>query len=385
MSEPETYIIKENEFSIDNINLYLVNIKNILIKMNIKLDSQEINKFLADSLNNSLFDNKYNKDTAFQSIMDKWDDINIGPIENYIREFNEQQKYKYYVNIEDVIYLVFYKQIKYTREIIEEVMQYLNFGVNPIYIYTFIIQSFYDDPIVTKSYMYLIGKIRDLINDEKINVFLDKEIIEKLDKILSIIFAHDDEFNKLMLKILEDRIKFIKEGIITTTLGYPNNYNCKESDLETDKSLIKIKERKKEENNKDIEVLEKIFYKQKCETLFKKRPLILNDVFYRQMVELLSSEPVVNLELWLAFILFLYKKFDFKYEEFKPKIDAIVDSKGVQFNDYKPKLDYYDDISVPKYDYSNKKQQEGGGNSYFNKYLKYKSKYLMLKIKTKIN
>ena len=154
----ETYIIKDNELSIDNINEYLVNIKNILIKMNIKLDSQEINKFLALSLNNSLFsliDTNYNKNLSFQILYDNWEDVTktIPNVEKQIRQFNKEQDYEYYVNIEDVIYLVFYKQIKYVNEIINEITQYLNFGVNPVYIYTFIIQSFYDEPSYIENYI----------------------------------------------------------------------------------------------------------------------------------------------------------------------------------------------------------------------------------------
>ena len=71
-------------------------------------------------------------------------------------------------------YYEFYKQIKYTREIIAETLQYLNFGVNPIYIYTFVIQSFYDETLLYDNYIYFIGKLRDVLNDEKINSFLDK-------------------------------------------------------------------------------------------------------------------------------------------------------------------------------------------------------------------
>ena len=380
-----TYIIKDNKFNIDDIVTYLVNIKNVLIKMNIKLDSQEINKFLADSLNNSLFEGKYNKDTAYDELVAKWDTINLEPIENQIRTFNLQQNYEYYVNFEDVVYLVFYKQIKYTKEIIEEVIQYLNFGVNPIYIYTFIIQSFYDDPVVFNSYIYFIGRIRDTIKDEKINVFLDKTIVEKLEKILNIIYANDSNFNKLIVDILSDRIKFIKDGIIVTTLSYPNNYNCKETDIKKGIISTKPKGHKSENENKDIEVLEKHFYKLKCQVLFEKRQLELNDNFYTKLGNLLSTEPLINLELWLGFILFLYKKFEFDYQnEFEQKINGIVDAKGDIFKDYKPKLDYYDDLNVPEYNYENK-QQKGGTYIYFNKYLKYKSKYMKLKINKKIN
>jgi hypothetical protein len=386
MSEEETYIIKENTFSIDNIIPYLVNIKNILIKMNIKLDSQEINKFLAESLNNSLFGYRYNKNTAFQFIIDNWNEItsNKGTIENQIREFNKKENYKYYVNMEDVVYLAFYKQINYTREIIAEALQYLNFGVNPIYIYTFIIQSFYDEKLLYDNYIYFIGKLRDDINDEKINSFLSKNTVEKLEKIMKTIFENDIEFNKLMSDIFNDRISFIKEGIITTTLSYPNNYNCKEIKSDTDNKNIKTKEPKKTQVEHDIEKLETHFYKLKCDVLFKKRQFNLSETFYQQINELFPSENSIKLDLWLAFVLFLYKKFDFKYEEFKTKIDPLIDSKGADFKEYKPNLDYFDDLKVPKYEYVSK-TQIGGNKSYHSKYLKYKTKYLNLKIKKTIN
>jgi hypothetical protein len=376
MSE-ETYIIKSNDFAIDNINSYLENIKNILIKMNIKLDSQEINKFLAISLNNSLFtliDSNYNKNLSFQLIHDNWEEItkNIPNIEQQIRNFNKEQNYEYYVNIEDVTYLRFYKQIKYVTEIINEVIQYLNFGVNPVYIYTFIIQSFYDETSFIENYIYFIGEIKKKINDPNINIFLGEEIIAKLNVILRVIFEYDTEFNKLMESIFSDRIQFIKKGIITSTLSYPNNYNCQEKIIDN-KDSIKIKTEKKQ--NRDIEELERHFYKLKCEMLFKKRPFLLSDKFYFNVHEL-ANVPVINREIWLGFILFLYKKFEFKYDDFKAKIIELINTYGLN-NNYIPELDYFEDLNVPKYEY--KEPQTGGNNRFFIKYLKYKSKYIKLK------
>ena len=374
----ETYIIKDNELSIDNINEYLVNIKNILIKMNIKLDSQEINKFLALSLNNSLFsliDTNYNKNLSFQILYDNWEDVTktIPNVEKQIRQFNKEQDYEYYVNIEDVIYLVFYKQIKYVNEIINEITQYLNFGVNPVYIYTFIIQSFYDEPSYIENYIYFISEIKKRINNPKITGFLTDENIEKLNHILRVIFNYDVEFNKLMESIFSDRIKFIKEGIIISTLSYPNNYNCQEK--ESDKEgLIKIKTDKKKQN-KDIEILEKHFYKLKCEMLFKKRPF-LSEKFYGEVSNILSNQTIINLELWLGLVLFLYKKYDFKYEDFKSNIEGIIKDNQLT-DDYIPKLDYFDDLNVPKYEYKN--IQSGGSNIYLRKYIKYKARYIKLK------
>ena len=240
MSQDQEFLINEIDFNIDNINQYLNNIKHILIKMNIQLDSQEINKFLAQSLNSSLFDNKFNKETAFNFIIEQNNNTsNIESIKTQIREFNNEQKYEYYVNMEDVQYLVFYKQIKYVREIINEIIQYLNYYVNPVYIYTFIIQSFYDEPRIVTNYIYFIKKIRENLNNDKINKFLEDSKISKLNKILENIYTFDEEFSKLNILNFNNRIKFINKGIIISTLGYPNNYNCQETKL-GDKS-IKVK------------------------------------------------------------------------------------------------------------------------------------------------
>lgn len=378
MTEEETYIIKTNEFSINTINPYLVNIKNILIKMNIKLDSQEINKFLALSLNNSLFvtiDNAYKKEESFNILYENWDKVieTIPIIETQIRTFNKEQHYEYFVNIEDVMYLVFYKQIKYVREIINEIIQYLNFSVNPVYIYTFIIQSFYDEKSFTENYITFLIDIRKKINDPKINNFLDDDILSKLSKILYIIYEYDTEFEDLMKNIFTDRIEFIKKGIITSTLSYPNNYNCQEKE-KSDTEIV-IKARTDKTHKRNIEELETHFYKLKCEMLFKKRPFLLDGKFNNDLQTLLN-EPVINRELWLGFILFLYKKFDFNYSELEKQITDLVNSHGLNLN-YIPNLDYFDDLNVPKYEYIN--GQKGGNNTYFEKYLKYKTKYLKLK------
>lgn len=380
MSE-ETYIIKSNDFAIDNINSYLVNIKNILIKMNIKLDSQEINKFLAISLNNSLFsmiDANYNKNLSFQLIYDNWEEVSktISSIEEQIRNFNKDQDYEYYVNMEDVTYLVFYKQINYVTKIINEIIQYLNFGVNPVYIYTFIIQSFYDENTFIENYIFFISEIKKKINDPNINVFLKDEIIAKLNQILRIIYAFDSEFNELMKSIFSNRIQFVKKGIITSTLSYPNNYNCQQKENDDE---ISNKTKTEKQQNRDIEVLETQFYKLKCDMLFKKRPFLLSDKFYEDVQKLVDN-PVINREIWLGFILFLYKKFEFKYEDFKVKIEDLINKQGLN-HDYMPELDYFEDLNVPKYEY--KKPQTGGNNHFFTKYLKYKAKYIKLKNKFK--
>jgi len=62
---------------------------------------------------------------------------------------------------------------------------------------------------------------------------------------MKIIFENDVDFNKLMSDIFNDRISFIKEGIITTTLNYPNNYNCKEIKVIPIVKLLKQKNQKK--------------------------------------------------------------------------------------------------------------------------------------------
>ena len=379
MSQEQEFLINQIQFNIDNINQYLNNIKHILIKMNIQLDSQEINKFLAQSLNNSLFDNKFNKDTAFNFIIEQDNNtVNIESIKIQIREFNKEQKYEYYVNIEDVQYLVFYKQIKYVREIINEIIQYLNFYVNPVYIYTFIIQSFYDEPRIVTNYIYFIKKIRENLNNDKINKFLEDSKISKLNKILENIYTFDEEFSKLNILNFNNRIKFIKEGIIISTLSYPNNYNCQENKLGNNsikvKHLDKYSQDENDNYNKDIENLEKEFYTLKCEILFKLRPIKLDEQFNNKINDVLLNDSIITLDLWLGFILFLYKKFNFKHDEFNKIINDMIKANNLDEN-YNLKLDYFEDLTIAKYEYTN---QDGCNISYFKKYLKYKTKYLNL-------
>lgn len=355
----KTYEINDIEFELNNIVEYLNNIKHVLIKMNIKLDSQEINKFLAETLNNELFDKNFNNETAYDvlitKINDENEDENINLIEEQIRKFNTEQNYKYYVNIEDVFYITFYKQIKYIKNIISQIDNYLKFNIKHIYIYTFLIQSLYDEPLIYKNYIFCLKKIN--------NSFLQKINIEHLEKILNNIFKYDNSFRELLEKQIKERLEFIKKGIIITTLNYTKNYNCRE-DKEESESESKTKSKVDAYADRDIENLEKKFYVEKCELLNKKREIIFDKTFENIYNELINNS--IDTDLWFGFILFLYKKFNLK----KDILDKISN------DEYKPSVDFFDDLKF------NKSIQLGGNsNNYYNKYLKYKQKYISLKNK----
>jgi hypothetical protein len=354
----KTYEIDNIEFEINNIVDYLNNIKHVLIKMNIKLDSQEISKFLAETLNNELFDKNFKNETAYDvltsKINDETKDENINLIEKQIREFNKSQYYKYYVNIEDVFYITFYKQIKYIKNIISQIDNYLKFNIKNVYIYTFLIQSLYDEPLVYKNYIYCLKKIK--------NDFINTFNIEHVEIILNHIFKYDNSFKDLMEKQIKERLEFIKKGIVITTLNYIKNYNCRED--KDDDSKSETKSNLNAYADRDIENLEKKFYIEKCELLNKKREIIFDKNFDDIYNQLINNN--INKDLWFGFILFLYKKFNLK----KDVLDKIIN------NDYKPDVDFFDDLKF------NKSIQIGGNIDYYHKYLKYKNKYILLKNKT---
>ena len=358
------------EFSIKNIVPYLENIKNTLLSMNIRLDSHEINNFLATSLNTALFklfNSDYKKEMTFQIIYDNLEGVanNIPEVEIKIREFNKKEEYKYYVNMEDIQYIVKYKRMTFIQKMLQSVNGYLQFNVNPIYIYTFVMQYIYDTDVILNDYIELTNDILSKTTNGNVKEFLTEDILYNLKLLLGILYNSDEEFKGLMKEIYDKRISFIKEGIITSSLNYYNNYNCDKS-----KHQIIKEYHGTEKEYSNIENLEKEFYESKCKTLFKKRQLEINENFTTQINEIIHK--IINKELWFAFVLFLYKKFEFEYDDLMNKLSLA---------EYKPNLDDFSDIDVPNYDYKKQKPQTGGNNIYYEKYIKYKAKYLKLKNK----
>lgn len=396
-----------DKFSIENLQNFLSETKDILIKMNILLDTNEINKCLSTSLNRELLKNNIDNENIFNHINNDWDNIStlIPTIENNVREFNKSENYKYYVDMEEVLYIMFYRQIKYVKNILNDTIKYLNSNVNLIYIYTFVIQAFYDEPIIySENYMFILGKLletADYSDMIKLKDFFSPQSIKKLTIILKLLYDVDGEFIELIKKIDQDKITFIKIDIEVPTSNSNNNFNCSSSDelpndqieKKDDETLRKLKETKDSKETikylltsidykktRDIELIEKDFYKLKCDLLFRKREIDLESL-YKQLNSLFNSDNIITKELWLGFMLYLYKKFIFDFELFSKNIIEKLSEYSLT-EDYHPKINTFKDLNLPDRIYMEKDQT--GGSNYLNdkyrrKYLKYKAKYLQIK------
>jgi hypothetical protein len=311
-------------------------------------------------------------------------------IEEQIRNFNQSQDYKYYVDMEEVYYIVFYKQIEYVKKILAETILYLNSNVNLIFIYTFIIQALYDEPTVfSQNYIYILSKLvttGDYSGVNTIKDFFADVKIKKLGEILSLIYSADNEFKTLIEKNRSDKIEFISRDIVIPVDEKYNNFNCSSENQDSVIEKSQIKKYKKENSTnlntqpsetRDIEIIEKEFSKLKCMMLFKERDIDI-DCVKAGLSGILSGEQIIR-ELWLGFMLFLFKKFSFSFDEFKKIVEELIKEKEYQDN-YNLSLDTFQDLDLPDSFYV--KGQVGGnnnGNMYLRKYLKYKAKYLKMK------
>ncbi len=385
MSQDNMESILEKQFTIDIIEQYLTNIKNALVKMNILLDTHEINKCLADSLNRVLLQNIIDIETIYSNMLSNWDLVSnsIPIIEEKIRKFNINNNYKYYVNKQEVFYLVFYNQIKYIKKILQELNFYLNSKINLIFIYTWLIQSIYDKPEITLKYIFILGKEikqEQYLNSETMSDFLSEEKIKILGKMLEIIYLSDTKFIDLNEQLSNEKISFISTDIKIPVNQEKNNPNCLKKDI-VGKKILDIDKKLDPSTRRfsqgiiDIEELEKKFNKLKCELLFEKRPIDLSTI-YKNINFIL--ENVITKELWMGFLLFLYKKFTFNFDEFKKNIESVLISLSYS-EDYFPNIDTFKDLAVGDSVYLSK--QLGGNHNYFAKYLKYKTKYFEMKIK----
>jgi hypothetical protein len=223
---------------------------------------------------------------------------------------------------------------------------------------------------------------------EKLKNFFTIEKINKIYEMIKLIFSCDTDF-----------IKFLETS--------------KKSKLDEEKENNEIE---KFDNFNDIELFERNFNKQKRELLLsiKKRKLSIDNLFknerqrddiffnkfnYDVFKESKSNEteniPTINdiisnldNDMWNAFNLFIYKKFDIDKNIYMQKINEI---SGQSLDPLI--IDYFNDLDVPfkvdlgittKNNEGIRSNQygtilEGGNNNYLKKYLKYKEKYLNLK------
>ena len=366
------------EFTIDNISTYLTHNKNILVGMNLGLDSHEISNSLTSSLNRSLIGTKTKLSEIYDSIANNFDDMTnkVKIIEEKIKEFNIEQKLGYFIDVDNIIILVFYKQFIYIQKLILEIHNSIISNINLVYINFYLISKLYDEPDkISSNYIDILKKLINNPNFEnqygnRLKEFLNSNSLDIIFNIIKIIYNSDNEFSKLIDDLKKDKIDEYKK----------NNINDRsESYEEIEKEFKKISGGA----DSEADVFNKIEIKysnKKNYILLQKRNIDISNLLNLDNINLILQESI-SIELWHGYNLFIYKRFNYDFKDYQSKINQIIIEK--HFDEiYLLNLDYLNDLNVPDAGIL-LPSVIGGSNdlndSYYSKYIKYKNKYITLK------
>lgn len=140
-------------------------------------------------------------------------------IENKISNFNSEQKFEYFIDIEKIMYVVFFKQIVYIKKIINDVYNYINSNINLVFVYSYLISKLYNElETITSNYIFILNKIIDDVSflsnyDDRLKKFLAHDIINKIYTIIKIIFNVDGDFIKLIEELENKKMDEYKKTI----------------------------------------------------------------------------------------------------------------------------------------------------------------------------
>lgn len=370
---------KFSEFSIDTIPIYLKDTKEKLINMGIPLDRYEISKSLTISLNRMLMGDKTELINVYDSMMKNFDEIGnkIKSIEEKIEKFNSEQKFEYFIDPEKILYIVFFKQIVYVKTSITDVQDYINSNINLVFIYSYLISKLYNEPNkVSSNYIFILNKIiadtTFLSNyDEKLKKLIAPEIIDKIFTIIKIIYNADIDFIKLLEEFENKKLEEYKKN---NSIDYSDSYK------EIEKEAKNIKG-----GMVDIYNIENNFQKTRNFMFVQKRIINIQELYNPDTLDIILQNGI-SIELWFGYNLFIYKRFEFNFDEYQSNVNGIIKAKGLEQN-YLLSLNYLNDINAPD---AGILPMTGGNTTalnksnslninYYSKYIKYKNKYLKLK------
>jgi hypothetical protein len=357
--------------SIDEIPEFLDTVKNHYLNLRLNLDRNEISRLITKTLNVALLGYITQENEIFDLFMGSYEDIKkkVKIIIKKIREFNKKCKFEYWVDLDKIVYILWFKEIKFVRNIIVDISQNLEYQLNIVHINSYLIDKLYNDPKYTKYYVKILIMLIEkdngtfLSNDKLKNFFSTDKIYKMYDMIKAVLYCDSDLMD------------FIEK--------------CKNIKLEKEKEN---NDQNRIDNFNDIEEIENQFRREKKKLLTspEKRNLNIDTLFKENQKnnkdEEISSikDIIVDLDddTWNAFNLFIYKKFNFDIVRYIEQTNKII-----QEPLSKLRLDYFDDLEVPFTVRINPGQNDdqgtilqGGNSIYLKKYLKYKEKYLKLKI-----
>lgn len=374
------------EFSIENIDKFLNENKNILVNMNLSLDSHEISKSLTGSLNRSLMGNKTKLSEVYDYISNNFDEISskVKTIEDKIKEFNNQQKSGYFIDPDNILLLVFFKQFVYIKKLILEISAAISTHINLIFIYTYLISKLYDQPHITSNYIFIIQKMikeenfdrdycgvfknfdKDYCNEFK--NFIGENNINKINFIIQNIYQSDTSFEKLVEELKNKKIEeYIKINIV--------DHSDSEEKIKSEYKNIKGGE---SDSDKFYNIEQKYII-EKNYILVTKRDIDISILYTEDFLNFILKDSI-SVELWFGYNLFIYKRFNFNFNDYQTKINEFIKNK--LDNIYLLNVDYLKDLDVPDAGILLPSMIGGFDNKnkyYRDKYLKYKNKYLALK------
>jgi hypothetical protein len=398
------------EFTIDNISKYLNYNKQLLIGMNLSLDSHEISKSLTSSLNRFLIGNKTKISDLYDSLLNNFEEITNKQtiIENQIKQFNTEQKFNYFIDIDNIIILVFYKQFIYIKKLILQIENAIKSNINLVFINFFLISKLYDEPEkVSSNYIYILRKMLensksnyDISNEHssRLKDFLNINSLDIISNIINVIFKLDVDFQKIIDELKNEKIEEYKKINI---VEYSDSYKEIESEF---KNEFKNEPSNKSEGNDKpqdppIEIFNKIekkYEKKKNYILLQKRNIQIESLLNADNIDLILNSST-TIELWHSFNLFIYKRFNFDFNIYSGKINDLINQKQFDLI-YLINLDFINDLDIPDasltlpgslipsifggslLDSTNINNET---DSYYSKYIKYKQKYIKLKYKYK--
>ena len=328
---------KFSDFSIDTIPIYIKDTKEKLINMGIPLDRYEISKSLTISLNRMLMGDKTELINVYDSMMKNFDEIGnkIKSIEEKIEKFNSEQKFEYFIDPEKILYIVFFKQIVYVNTLITDIQDYINSNINLVFIYSYLISKLYNEPNkVSSNYIFILNKIiadtTFLSNyDEKLKKLIAPEIIDKIFTIIKIIYNADIDFIKLLEEFENKKLEEYKKN---NSIDYSDSYK------EIEKEAKNIKG-----GMVDIYNIEDNFQKTRNFMFVQKRIINIQELYNPDTLDIIFQNGI-SIELWFGYNLFIYKRFEFNFDEYQSNVNGIVKAKGLEQN-YLLSLNYLNNQS----------------------------------------
>lgn len=376
------------KFSVDNIYKFLEDNKELMIGMDASIDRYEISKSLYESLNISIMGNITKLSDVYNLMINNFDDVSnkVTQIENIIKQFNEKENNKYIVDPENILYIIFFKQILHVKKILENINKYIGSNINLVFIYLYLILNLYDEPKISSNYIFIISQMMlsssssiESEYDNRIKELLKTEVIEKISVMIKIIYNSDPDFSKLLEDLKIQKMEEYKKN---------NSVDLSDSFKEIEKSVKSL-------NGGSVNIydFEEKFQKKKVYLLSQKREVILTNLYSSDNLDIILSKPLTP-ELWFGYNLFIYKRFNFDFKEYQTNINQILKNKGFD-QIYILNLNYLNDIDAPyagmmlpvmigsgKYINNNLKNIN---DKYYTKYIKYKNKYLLLRKKLNFN